>query len=217
MNTPTVLLAGFEPFGGEQANPAQDVVRALDGRVIAGHRVASRVLPVTFAAAAEGLSETIATLRPSLAIGIGQAGGRSRISIERVAINLIDARIPDNAGVQPVDAPVVAGAPAAYFTTLPVKAMLAALHAADVPAEASFSAGSFVCNTLFYALMHTLAAHHPSTRGGFIHVPWLPAQAVRHPGAASMAIATLSQGIAIAIEAALMHAQDLHAAGGSTH
>ncbi|HEY2347327.1 MAG TPA: pyroglutamyl-peptidase I [Xanthomonadaceae bacterium] len=216
MSLPTVLLTGFEPFEGEDVNPAQEVVRELAGERIAGHRVEPFVLPVTFTDAVERLADVIASTRPSLVIAIGQAGSRARISIERVAINLIDARIADNDGAQPVDEPVIAGAPAAYFSTLPVKAMLAALESAGVPAELSFSAGSFVCNALFFALMHVLATRHPGLRGGFIHVPYLPRQAARHAGAASMDIGTLSKGIGIAIEAALTNAADLRIAAGTT-
>ena len=139
MKTPVILLFGFEPFGGEEINPAQEVVRELAGERIAGHRVVPAELPVTFDGTMAALVEAIAREQPALVIGIGQADGRARISLERVAINLIDARIPDNAGAQPVDAPVIAGAPAAYFTTLPVKAMLAAMQSAGVPAELSFS------------------------------------------------------------------------------
>lgn len=215
MSLPTVLLCGFEPFDGDDVNPACEVVGELAGERIAGHRVEPIVMPVTFAAAVAGLEAAISASRPSLVIGIGQAGSRARISIERVAINLLDARIADNAGAQPVDLPVIDGAPAAYFTTLPVKAMLAALASAHVPAELSLTAGSFVCNTMFFALMHLLATRHPDVRGGFIHVPYLPRQAAQRKDAASMDIGTLSKGIGIAVEAALLHRSDLALPGGS--
>jgi len=217
MKGPVVLLFGFEPFGGEDINPAQEVVRELAGERIAGHRVVPAELPVTFDGAVVALTEAIARENPRLVIGIGQAGGRARISLERVASNLIDARIPDNAGAQPVDAPVIDGAPSAYFSTLPVKAMLAAMQSAGVPAELSFSAGSYVCNAAFFALMHVLATQHPSVRGGFIHIPYLPRQAAAHAGAPRMELGTLSKGIGIAIEAALLHHDDLRFSAGETH
>ena len=215
MKTPSVLLFGFEPFGGEEINPAQEVVRELAGERIAGHRVVPAELPVTFDGALAELTAAIARANPALVVGVGQAGGRARISIERVAINLIDARIADNAGAQPVDAPVIANAPAAYFSTLPVKAMLIAMQSAGVPAELSFSAGSYVCNAAFFALLHLLSTQHPDVRGGFIHIPYLPRQAAAHRGAPSMELGTLSKGIGIAIEAAIMNAIDVRLAAGA--
>lgn len=217
MKTPVVLLFGFEPFGGEDINPAQEVVRELAGERIAGHRVVPAELPVTFDGALAALADAIAREKPILVIGIGQAGGRARISLERVAINLIDARIADNVGAQPVDTPVVDGAPSAYFSTLPVKAMLSAMQSAGVPAELSFSAGSYVCNAAFFALMHLLATRHRSVRGGFIHIPYLPRQAATHAGVPSMELGTLSKGIGIAIEAALLNDCERNFAAGTEH
>ena len=217
MKGSVVLLFGFEPFGGEDINPAQEVVRELAGERIAGHRVVPAELPVIFDGAVTALAEAIARENPKLVLGIGQAGGRARISLERVAINLIDARIADNAGAQPIDSPVIASAPAAYFSTLPVKAMLSAMQSAGVPAELSFNAGSYVCNAAFFALMHLLATRYPDLRGGFIHIPYLPRQAAAHPGAPSMELGTLSKGIGIAIEAALQHREDIVLPLGELH
>ncbi len=217
MKTPVVLLFGFGPFGGEDVNPAQDVVRELAGVRFGGQRVVPGELAVAFVGVLAALSDAIAREQPAIVIGVGQAGGRARIAIERVAINLIDARIADNAGAQPIDAVVIEGAPAAYFTTLPVKAMLSAMQSAGVPAELSFSAGSYVCNAAFFALMHLLATQHRGMRGGFIHIPYLPRQAAAHAGAPSMELGTLSKGIGIAIEAALLSDGDLRFAGGETH
>jgi pyroglutamyl-peptidase len=159
----------------------------------------------------------IARHRPELVLAVGQAGGRAEVSLERVAINLIDARIPDNAGVQPVDAPVVAGAPDAYFSTLPLKAMLAALRDAGIPATLSHTAGTFVCNHAFFALAHRLARGRRNVRGGFVHVPYLPEQAARHPGAPSLPLATMIEAIRLCIDAALRTGEDAHYAAGATH
>jgi len=140
---PVALLLGFEPFDGDDINPSQRIVETLDGENIAGHIVVSRTLPTEFARAAQALSEAIDACAPSLVLALGQAGGRSGISIERVAINVIDARIADNAGDQPIDVPVIDGAPNAYFSTLPIKAMLRALHEERIPASISNTAGTF--------------------------------------------------------------------------
>ena len=214
---PRVLLTGFEPFGGEAVNPSQEIVRALDGATIAAHRVVGSVLPVSFAATVPMLEDLVERHRPMLVLALGQAGGRSELSLERIAVNLVDARIADNDGLQPIDVPVVAGAPAAYFTNLPAKAIVAELRTRGIPAAPSLSAGSFVCNQVFFALAHLLATRLPEARGGFVHVPWLPQQAARQPGQPSMALATMIEGIHAAIECALAVQEDLATSGGTTH
>lgn len=213
---PTVLLTGFAPFGGETLNPSRDAVRALHGSRIAGHRVLARELPVTFAGALPALRRAIRDVSPALVLCVGQAGGRAGLSLERVAINLVDARIPDNAGAQPVDVPVVPGGPAAYFATLPLKAMLAALRDAGIPAAVSHSAGTYVCNQVFYGLMHALR-RRPRVRAGFLHVPWSPPQAASHPGTPALSVDTVAEGLRIALRAALCTADDLRLPAGSEH
>ncbi len=217
MSVSKVLLTAFEPFSGETVNPSLEIALRLSGSVIGAHRVVCQVLPVAFNHTAHTLHQALLAERPTLVIALGQAGGRSEISLERVAINLIDARIADNSGVQPVDIPIVAGAPPAYFATLPVKAMRNAVLARGIPAQLSFTAGSFVCNQVFYLLMHELASLRSGTRGGFIHVPYLPAQAAAHPGAPSMALDTMVDGIHCAIACALETAADIGIAAGTTH
>jgi pyroglutamyl-peptidase len=199
---PRILLTGFDPFAGEPVNPSWEAVRLLHGSRIGGHLVVARQLPTDFAASLRVLRAAVREVAPALLLGVGQAGGRRQLSIERVAINLQDARIPDNAGAQPVDEPVIADAPAAYFSTLPIKAMLAALQAQGLPAEISNSAGTYVCNHVAYAMLH-LAAKRRGARAGFIHIPYLPEQAVRHHGAASMAQAEVVRGLKIALRAAI--------------
>lgn len=212
---PNVLLIGFEPFAGERVNPSAEIVRALEGEVIAAHRVVGSILPVAFAATLPMLEELLQAHRPALALALGQAGGRGEISLERVAINLIDARIADNAGAQPVDEQVVAGAPAAYFSTLPVKAIAARLRELGIPAAPSFSAGSFVCNQVFFGLAHLIVQQNIGARGGFVHVPWLPEQAAQHVGQPSMSLATMVDGIRAAIECAITTPNDIAVAGGT--
>ncbi len=208
---PTVLLTGFDPFGGDSLNPSWQAVRSLHHKRIAGHRIVAAQLPTVFDASLLELARLLRAHRPALVICVGQAGGRHAISLERVAINVNDARIPDNATVQPVDTAVVANGPAAYFTRLPIKAMLQALQREGIAAEVSQTAGTFVCNHVFYGLMHELATRRGfrRTRGGFIHVPWLPGQ-----GKPNMATGELVRGLRVAIAAALATGTDIaHGAG----
>ena len=215
MNLPTVLIAGFAPFDGDDVNPSAQIAHALDGATIAGHRVIGAVLPVEFARALPALDALIDTHRPALVLALGLAAGRGMISLERVAINLIDARIADNAGAQPVDVAVVENAPNAYFSTLPLKAMLAALQAAGIPAALSHSAGTFVCNQVFFGLAHRLATRDARVRGGFIHVPCLPEQAARHGDASTMPLTRMVEGVRLCVATALTTAKDASFAAGS--
>jgi pyroglutamyl-peptidase len=217
MSTAKVLILGFEPFAGETINPFAEIVRHLDGDVIDGHSIVSGVLPVSFTEAPARLAQLLDRHQPELVIALGQAGGRPAISLERVAINLIDARIADNDGLQPVDVPIVQDGPGAYFSGLPLKAIEAHLRGLGVPASLSLSAGTFVCNQIFYWLVHLLATDQPEARAGFVHVPWLPEQAARHPGEPGMALETMLMGIRGAIECALGTTSDLGVAGGTTH
>lgn len=213
---PTVLLTGFAPFGGEDVNPSWEAVRALDGKRIGGHRIVARCLPVEFGRANAALRRAIADTSPALVLCVGQAGGRAAISIERVAINVDDARIPDNAGNAPVDAPIVARGPAAYFSTLPIKRLRAALDRAGIPAEVSQTAGTYVCNHVFYGLMHALK-RRPGLRGGFVHIPYSPEQAARHPGAPSLPVATVVDALRIVVRESLAFRTDLSIPADAIH
>jgi pyroglutamyl-peptidase len=209
---PTVLVTGFEPFGGEAVNPSWMAAQALHGREIASHRVIGAQLPTVFGASLDTLRDLLLRHRPRLVICAGQAGGRTALSLERVAINVNDARFRDNAGGQPIDTPVVAGGPAAYFTSLPIKAMLLALTAEGIRAEVSQTAGTFVCNHVFYGLMHELAgrAELRGARGGFVHVPWLPGQ-----GQPSMPLDEIVEGLRLAIAYALATEHDVREEAGA--
>ena len=210
----TVLLTGFEPFGGETINPSGEIARQLHGSVIGGHRVVGALLPCVFGAALTELKKQIRATKPVLVICTGQAGGRAGITPERVAINVDDARIADNAGQQPVDRPIVRGGPAAYWSTLPVKAITVELRRRDVPAAVSQTAGTFVCNHVFYGLMHELR-RQKKVRGGFIHVPFLPEQA--KAGQPSLPLATMTAAIEAATAVALKTRRDVRTADGATH
>lgn len=208
---PTVLVTGFDPFGGSDVNPSWQAVQALHGRTVAGRRVVGAEVPTVFGASLRRLAELMEEHAPELVICTGQAGGRGSISLERVAINVNDARIPDNAGAKPIDTPVVEGGPDAYFTSLPIKAMLKALLDGGVNAEVSQTAGTFVCNHIFYGLMHTLAQPQwEGTRGGLVHVPWLPEQ-----GQPSMRVDEIVAGLELGIACALATRRDIRKEAGA--
>ena len=209
-----ILVTGFEPFGGEQVNAAWQVAQALDGQRIAGCTVQALCLPCVFGQSLQVLQGALQAVNPAVVLALGQAAGRCDLSVERVAINVDDARIPDNAGAQPVDQPVIAGAPDAYFSRLPIKAIVAALREAGLPASVSQSAGTFVCNHVFFGLMHALRRRR-SVRAGFVHLPVLPEQVAAHPGQPSLPLATMVQGLRVAMHTAVTCADDLPLAGGS--
>ena len=211
-----ILVTGFDPFGGEPVNPALEALKRLPA-TLGPHAIERRPLPTVFHRSLDVLGDAVRTLRPDLLIAVGQAGGRTEISIERVAINLDDARIPDNGGQSPIDQPIVPGGPAAYFTNLPLKAMVRALGEAGIPAKVSNTAGTFVCNHVFYGAMHLVATEFPQMRAGFIHIPFLPEQVARHPGQPSMAVETVVAGLTLAIETAAGRTDDIAVADDATH
>jgi pyroglutamyl-peptidase len=211
-----ILVTGFEPFGGDTMNPSEQVARALHGTQVGGVAVVGLTLPCTFAHAAPVLCRAIDDTRPRLVLAMGQAAGRTGLTVERVAINVADARMPDNAGAQPVDEPVVPGGHAAHFASLPIKAMVAAVQAAALPASVSQTAGTFVCNHVFYALMHHLL-ERPGTRGGFMHLPLLPSQVRAESPQPSLSLQDMVRGVRAALEAALAHAHDRPITGGAEH
>lgn len=209
----SVLITGFEPFAGETINPSWQAALAFQSKKYVGHFVHVHCLPTAFGVSLQVLEQLISQYKPSIVICIGQAGGRSTVSLERIAINIDDARIADNLGAQPIDEPVIANSPNAYFSTLPIKSIVQNLQLAGIPAEISNSAGTFVCNHVFYGLMHCVA-DKPNIKAGFVHIPFLPDQAVHHKNAPSMALADLIHAIDIIIQTALANRQDLRITGG---
>ena len=207
-----LLLTAFEPFGGSDMNPAQEAVRLVPER-IGDTTIVKMDVPVVFGQAIDAVAAAVEREKPDAVLCIGQAGGRAAITPERVAINVDDASIPDNAGAQPIDRPIVPGGPAAYFSTLPVKAMVAAIRQAGLPASLSNTAGTFVCNHLMYGLLHLLASRYPGVRGGFMHVPFAPQQVVDRP-APAMSVEDIARGITAAVEAIAAHGEDVHSAEG---
>ncbi len=197
----TVLVTGFEPFAGASENPSRRAVLDLAADPPPGVRLVTLILPVTYRGAGPALQSALRGHRPDVVIATGLAGGRAEISVERVAINVDDARIADNAGEQRVDTPVVPDGPAAYFAGLPIKSVSAAIRSAGVPAQVSQTAGTFLCNHVFYLACHFAAVEAPWLRAGFLHLPWLPEQAILHPGEPSMALASIVAGLRAAIVA----------------
>jgi pyroglutamyl-peptidase len=209
-----LLLTGFEPFAGDSINPSAELVAAIAAAPPPGITLATAILPVAHARLDTALEATIAEADPDVVLALGLAGSRAEMSVERVAINLDDARIPYNDGSQPLDLPIVAGGPAAYFATVPAKAMVAAMRASGTPAHVSHSAGTFGCNHVFYRASHLAATRLPGMRVGFIHVPYLPAQAAQHGAGAGMPLATMLAGLRAAI-AALQITADIRTPEGA--
>jgi pyroglutamyl-peptidase len=200
MSSPKILLTGFTPFGGDKINPSWLAVRQVaEARP---DEVSAVEIPTVFATAISDLAAAIEEHRPEVVICVGLANGRPAITPERVAININDAGLEDNAGDQPVDVPIVPGGPVAYFTTLPLKASVSAMRAAGLPAKVSDTAGTFVCNNIFYGLMHLIATKYPELRGGFIHVPHAPEQ-VPDGNGPSLSIDQIAQGVSIMVDACL--------------
>jgi pyroglutamyl-peptidase len=197
-----VLLTGFEPFGGSQVNPSAQVVHTLVRDGVPGVTLHSAILPVDRQGGPATLLNAVRVCQPDVILCLGEAARRPAISIERVALNLLDYRMADNSGHQAVDEPVVPDGPAAYFVTLPVRAMLNAVHAAGIPAALSLSAGAFLCNQVTYALLHYLTIHQLAIPAGFVHLPALPEQVTNaYPPMPSMALETMACGICAVIGA----------------
>ena len=195
-----ILLTAFEPFGGEKVNPAQEALKDVPD-VVAGAGIVKLTVPTVFGKSVETVYGAMKREKPDAVLCIGQAAGRTGLTVERVAINLEDAAIADNEGRKPVDTPVFAEGPAAYFTTLPAKAMVEKIKGAGVPASVSCTAGAFVCNHLLYGVLHHIAREFPGMRGGFIHVPYLHEQVLDKPGAPSLSREDIAKGIKAAVEA----------------
>ncbi|WP_421741569.1 pyroglutamyl-peptidase I [Cellulomonas sp.] len=207
-----VLVTGFGPFDGQPVNASWLAVQELASQWDAPPELVVRELPVSFRGARQQLRVAIAEMAPDLVVCVGEAGGRAAVGVERVAVNVIDARIPDVDGSAPVDVPVIAGAPAAFFSTLPVKACAAAVRDAGMPVEVSNTAGLFVCNATFYALQHLLAGR-PEVRSGFVHVPRTPAQV--DPGAPAMSLDDAATALHALLRAALSTTTDLRESAGT--
>lgn len=211
-----ILLTGFEPFGGEHDNPSWGAARQAAATLAgAGYDAVALELPCVFGTSIDVLRRALDEYQPSIVLCVGQAGGRERISIERVAVNVDDARIPDNAGQQPIDEPVVRAGPVGLFSSLPIKACRAAVAELGIPVEVSQTAGTYVCNHLFYGLMHLLA-DRGGTRGGFIHVPFSTDQGEAH-GVPGMPVGLMAQALVAIATTTAQTSVDHRETAGAEH
>ena len=212
-----LLLTAFDPFGGSPINPALEAVKLVANQ-IGDVQIVKLEVPTVFGKSIDTVAAAIEKEKPDAVLCIGQAGGRYDLTPERVAINLDDARIPDNEGNQPIDVPIFQDGAPAYFATLPIKAMVAKIREAGLPASVSNTAGTFVCNHLMYGVLYTLAKHYPGVKGGFMHVPFVPSQTVNRPTPApSMCQQDIARGIEAAITAIRENEQDIATVEGHTH
>ena len=211
-----LLLTGVDPFGGEPISPAWEAVKRVSDQV-GDVEVVKLMVPTVFYKSIDTVAAAIEKEKPDAVLCIGQAGGRFDLTPERVAININDARIPDNEGNQPLDGPVFEDGETAYFATLPIKAMAEEIRKAGVPASVSNTAGTYVCNHLMYGVLYTLANKYPDVHGGFMHVPFITSQVInRKPIAPSLSLEQIVTGIEAAVKA-IGENQDIKTAEGQTH
>ena len=213
-----ILVTGFEPFGSDKINPAIEAVKKLPD-TIKGAKIIKLEIPTVFNKSAQVVHQAIVKEQPDYVLNVGQAGGRSALTPERVAININDGRIPDNDGYQLLDEPIQPDGDTAYFTQLPIKAMAKAIRAAGLPAIVSNTAGTYVCNHIFYQVQYMRTKEFPKLKAGFIHIPFLPEQVITRPNQPSMALADIVKGLTAAIGAIVERdgQSDIKAVEGQNH
>ncbi len=208
-----VLITGFDPFGGESINPAWEAVKAMKDN-IDGIEVIKLQIPTVFKKSAEKLFAGIEEHKPDAVICIGQAGGRYDMSVERVAINMDDGRIPDNEGYQPIDTPVYEDGENAYFATLPIKGIVEEIKLAKIPASVSNTAGTYVCNHIMYSLLYYISKNNLNIKGGFIHVPYITEQVVDKKNMPYMEVTTITKALECTVQALNKYKVDVKVSGG---
>ena len=211
-----ILVTGFDPFGGEKINPAIESVKRLPDKILDAEIIKLEI-PTVIGKSVDKIREKIKEVEPDVVLSSGQAGGRPDITVERVGINCDDCRIKDNEGNQPIDEKVVEDGPAAYFATIPIKAMVEHIKEGKIPASVSNTAGTFICNHVLYGVCHIKATEYPNMRTGFIHIPFLPEQVTDKKNMPSMALETIVKGLELAIEAIITNEEDIVVTGGKTH
>ncbi|WP_027625156.1 pyroglutamyl-peptidase I [Clostridium lundense] len=204
-----VLMTGFEPFGGEKINPSFEAVKRITDKV-SDAEIIKEEIPTVFKKSIKELERLITIHKPDIVICVGQAGGRFDITVERVAINVDDARIADNEENQPVDEKIFEDGENAYFSNLPIKAMVSEMKNNNIPASLSNTAGTFVCNHIMYGLLYLINKKYPSIRGGFIHVPYIAEQVITKPNTPFMDLNKIAEGLTFAIKAAVENKEDLN-------
>lgn len=209
-----VLITGFDPFGGEKINPAWEAVKGIKD-IIEGAKIIKLEIPTVFNKSIEKVKEAMELEKPDIVLCIGQAGGRYDITIERVAINVDDARIEDNEGNQPIDIPVFEDGENAYFSNLPIKAMVEEIKGQGIPASISNSAGTFVCNHIMYGVLYHINKTYKNMRGGFIHVPFINEQVLDKKNQPYMPVEHISKALEAAIKAAVINNEDIKKSGGA--
>lgn len=210
----TILVTAFDPFNQESINPSSEAL-ALLPECLADVRLFKLVIPTIQGKSFNKIKVKIEEVQPDVVVSIGQAGGRPDLSIERIGINLDDYRIKDNEGNQPIDCPIFEEGPAAYFSTLPIKAMMQACQQVKIPVSISNSAGTFVCNHVLYSTLHYIAENDLKIKAGFIHIPYLPQQVLDKPQQPSMTLEDIVVGITACLEAIIRYEQDIKWVGGS--
>lgn len=210
-----ILITGFTPFGGEEKNPSWEAVRQLPDSTN-GVTLVKKEIPTAFTKCKEVLETILEEEKPDVALHIGQAGGRTNITVEKVAINLAEARIPDNDGEQPLDEPLREDGDTAYFATLPIKAMVENIRT-KYPASVSYTAGTYVCNALMYHALYLAQKKYPNMRAGFIHIPFMEEQVIHKANQPSMSLSSIQDAIQLAIEAILQNDEDIQKNMGTTH
>ena len=211
-----ILVTGFDPFGGEKINPSIEAVKKLPEN-IAGAEIIKLEVPTVIGKSIDKIKEKLEEVHPDVVLSIGQAGGRTDIGVERIGINCDDCKIKDNEGNQPIDEKIIKDGPAAYFSTLPIKAMVKNIQAGGVPASVSNTAGTFICNHVLYGVLHLQASKYKEMRAGFIHIPFLPEQVVEKKNMPSMTLESIVKGLTLAIEAIVNNDTDIKITGGTTH
>lgn len=209
-----ILVTGFDPFGGEKINPALEVIKLLP-KEIGGNEIKILEIPTVYKKSLEKIEKEIEIFDPDFILSIGQAGGRADISIERVAINIDDFRIEDNEGNQPIDEQIFKDGDSAYFSTLPIKAIQNEIEKNKIPSSISNTAGTFVCNHVFYGVRYLIEKKYPNKKSGFIHIPFLPEQVLGKANMPSMSLENILKGITIAIETIFKYDEDIKKNGGA--